>query len=117
MKVPGTRWKLKLHGFTGRTGSVRGSSHQSMSLRLLLKHQLTAGLDAVVLLRRGDVAHRAGSPRQGSVPVRLRLFWAGHTQEAGQPLKEKLDAENRKQQQSEFFSTPRFIHTKDRVSE
>lgn len=76
---------------SGHTCSVCGSRSQSVSLRLFLEHELTAGFDAVVLLRCGNVTHRAGSPWQRSIPVWLRLCRPGHAQDLGQPLKEKLE--------------------------
>lgn len=82
IRLSSVHWRL-------RHCCVCGAGHQSVSDRLLLEHELAAGLDAVVFLSFSDVPHRAGPTRQSAVPVRLRLLWFGHVQDLGQVLQEK----------------------------
>lgn len=72
---------------TGR-GDAAG---QPVPLRLLLEHELAAGLDAEVFLRLGDVAGRAAaSDARGTRRALGRLC---HTQQPGQGLQEDLGHE------------------------
>lgn len=74
----------------GLTCSGCRTGRQAVSFRLLLKHQLTSGLQTVVFLSFGNVTHRAGAPRQSPVPSGLSLRRVGHVQQARQLLQEEL---------------------------
>lgn len=62
---------------------------QPVPLRLLLKHEVAAGLEGEILLRLGDVAQGAASPDQGPRAGAL-LCWPGHVQQRRQCLQEDL---------------------------
>lgn len=63
---------------------------QPMALRLLLKHEVTAGLKREILLGLGDVSQGAAPP-DGGPEDRVILCWVGHVQELGQDLQEELE--------------------------
>lgn len=70
----------------GLTGFGGGPSGEAVSLRLLLEHQLAAGLDAVVFFGLGDVTQGAGSPWQRSVQTGSVGSRTGHAQKTWQAL-------------------------------
>lgn len=72
-----------------------GPGGEPMPLRLLLKHQLAAGLDGVVFLCLGNVPQGARATGEGyPLPHGLTFRWTGHVQEAGQSLQEELHQVN-----------------------